>query len=75
MCLCDHRYVLLVTDLLSHVVCPGRQVERGLEPEGVPSEVAVSLPEEGVSLGVELGLQEDNQWLFFWIWAGCSIWE
>lgn len=36
MCLCDHRYVRLVTDLLFHSVSPGRQVEGEVEPEGVP---------------------------------------
>lgn len=36
MCLCDHRYVPSVTDLLFHIVCPGKQVECEMEPEGEP---------------------------------------
>lgn len=59
-----------MTDLLSHVVCPGRQVERGECPE-----VAMSPPGEGVPLGVERGVWENDQWLFFWFGAGRGIWE
>lgn len=36
MCLCDHRYVPLVTDLLFHIAHPGRHVECARDPEGVP---------------------------------------
>lgn len=71
MCLCDHRYVPLVTDLLFHIAYPGRHVEHERESEGMPPRSPCHC-QESACPSIEHGF-----WMivacFFWIWAGWSI--
>ena len=62
------QYVPSVTVPLLHVVRPGRQVGRGMEPEGVSPRFGCHRQEKKECPGYGIGL-----WHFFWIWAGWSI--